>query len=297
MYRLQQALELIKTGQLQRARLILEELLSEDPDSGDVLYNLGMCYTELDKPEAAIELLSRFIKHYPHHSNAHVAMGFAQSKIHNFKKAKEFFERALDIDPQNSYALRNLGGLFGKEGNHDKAIEYLLKSYSINPEDQNTLYGLGLSYFNIGDLGRADNFLKLTIKIGQTTTFATMAKDLLREIAVINLKSKGFRTDAMFYCLAALQYYDTKSLEEIRNISFEIGLKGAHGLDINNPDRKYKLNSMQGLFSGLQLVSYMYVGFKSISQETDIGIDLSEEYEIALNLFKKVKAANGYTIH
>ncbi len=55
-------------------------------------------------------------------------------------------------------------------------------------------------------------------------------------------------------------------------------------MDINNPERKYQLISLQGNFSGLQLVCYMYVGFKRIAPEKDVGIDLSEEYRAALNL-------------
>ncbi|GAI62461.1 unnamed protein product, partial [marine sediment metagenome] len=35
----------------------------------------------------------------------------------------------------------------------------------------------------------------------------------------------------------------------------------------------------------LQLVSYMYAGFKKIAPDQDIGVDLSDEYNMALKLF------------
>ena len=114
-----------------------------------------------------------------------------------------------------------------------------------------------------------------------------MAKDFRREIAEINLKAKGFRTDAMFYCLSALQFFKDKTPEQVKQVAFEIGMKGRQGLDINNPDKKYTLNSMRGSFTGLQLVSYMYVGFKMIDPKLDIGLDLSEEYKQALKLLSK----------
>jgi hypothetical protein len=44
---------------------------------------------------------------------------------------------------------------------------------------------------------------------------------------------------------------------------------------------------MSGEFTGLQLVSYMYVGFKIIKPEVDIGMDFSEEYKTAQELFNK----------
>lgn len=290
------ALMLIKANKLEGARDILEELLRNDPENKDILYNLGMCYTELDEAERAVETLSECVRCYPHYSNAYVALGFAHSRLADDEKAKDNFLKALEIEPSNSYALRNLGGIYGKENDYENAIECLEKSFSINQEDQQAAYGLGYSYFNVGRLDKADEFLKIAIDLDESTKIASLAKDLRREIAGINLKSKGFRTDAMFYCLSALQFFKGKTAEQVKQIAFEIGLKGKQGLDINNPNKKYTLNSMSGSFTGLQLVSYMYVGFKIIDPGIDVGLDLSEEYSEALRLFNQERP-HGYTIH
>jgi hypothetical protein len=45
---------------------------------------------------------------------------------------------------------------------------------------------------------------------------------------------------------------------------------------------KYRLKSLPGTFSGLQLLAYMYVGFKRLEPATDIGVDFAKEYEEAL---------------
>lgn len=55
---------------------------------------------------------------------------------------------------------------------------------------------------------------------------------------------------------------------------------------MNDLAKKYRLKKMPGEFSGLQLVCYMYVGFKQIAPEQDIGFDLAEEYEDAAALHK-----------
>ncbi len=44
---------------------------------------------------------------------------------------------------------------------------------------------------------------------------------------------------------------------------------------------KYQLKSLPGNFSGLHLVCLMYVAFKSIAPDTDVGFDLSKEYAAA----------------
>jgi tetratricopeptide (TPR) repeat protein len=266
------ALMLLKANKLEGAKDLLEELLQSDPGNQDILYNLGMCYTELDEPEKAVETLSECIRYYPHYANAHVALGFAYTRLADDEKARDHFLKALEIDPSNPYALR------------------------INPDDQQTAYGLGYSYFHIGQIDEADKYFQAAISLDESTSIAGIAKDFRREIAQISLKGKGFRPDAMFYCLSALQFFKDKSLDQVRQVAFEIGMKGREGMDINHPDKKYTLDTMDGSFTGLQLVSYMYVGFKMIDPKKDIGLDLSEEYKQALGLFGKERP-HGYTIH
>ena len=52
------ALMLIKAKKLAGAKEILEELLKADPQDKDILYNLGMCYTELGENLARCLTLS-----------------------------------------------------------------------------------------------------------------------------------------------------------------------------------------------------------------------------------------------
>ena len=286
MKKFDEANEHLKRKELEQAKTVLEELLQTEPEHGDALYNLGMIYTELGDPARAVKTLLRCVESGQDSANVYVALGYAYSKLGNQNKAKELFLAALELEPNNPYALRNLGALYGKETSYESAIQYLERSFAINPSDVNTTYGLGMCYFNIGDLTNADRYLRKTIEIDEFSPLSQMAKDLLREMAAINLKAKGFRTDAMFYCIHAMRLFDKVGPAETKKIAFEIALKGQQGLDINDPSKKYTLNSLEGVFTGLQLVSYMFVGFKRIAPHMDVGIDLSEEYEMALHFMK-----------
>ena len=55
----EQALKFIQAGRLAEARIYLEELLRQDPDNPDILYNLGLCYLDLDPLYQVRELLHR----------------------------------------------------------------------------------------------------------------------------------------------------------------------------------------------------------------------------------------------
>jgi tetratricopeptide (TPR) repeat protein len=285
MAKIDDVIELLKSGKLVRAKSILEEIIKNDSTNIDALYNLGMCFTELGQPEKAIPVLKRCVELKPDFDNAFVALGFAYERTNDSENSKKYFLEAIMINPNNSYALRNLGGLFGKSSDLEKAIYYLEKSYRINPSDPTTVYGLGHIYKTMEEYEKADEFFRKVLILDAPENIKDLAKDGLREIAISNLKSKGLRIDAVFYLLAALQLFKQKQDEEVRNISFEIALKGREGLDINNPQKKYRIKLLEGEYTGLQLVCYMYAGFKRIDHSLDVGIDLSKEYQFAMKLF------------
>ena len=87
------------------------------------------------------------------------------------------------------------------------------------------------------------------------------------------------------YCLGALQRFEDMSRAEIQEIVGEIALMGAAGIDYASSEQKYTLKSVPGeQFSGLQLVCMMYVGFKEVDPTLDVGVDLSQPYQAALQL-------------
>jgi len=96
----------------------------------------------------------------------------------------------------------------------------------------------------------------------------------------------GLRPDAVMYCLGALETCDCLPAAEVQKIAFEIAALGTKGINPNDPHRKYQLRTLPGEFTGLQLLCYMFVTWKKVSPEADIGFDLRREYEAALGMFK-----------
>lgn len=286
MDRLDRALDFVNQGNFAEAKLLFEDMLLDNPTNADILYNLGMCFTELREPEKAITVLNKSIQYNQKHSNSYVALGYAYSKKGDNETAKKYFIEALQYDTNNSYAMRNLGALFGKSGDLMKSLQYLEQAYLLNPADINTVYGLGYSYQQLKDYKKADLLYQKVLEMNAPTNVQELARDGRREIAMINLKSKGLRMDAVMYMLSSLRLFEKEGENRIKEITFEIALKGRGGLDINNPDKKYTIDSLPGEFTGLQLVSYMYVGFKKLASNQDTGIDLSQEYAMALILFE-----------
>jgi hypothetical protein len=69
--------------------------------------------------------------------------------------------------------------------------------------------------------------------------------------------------------------------KEAAGRAFEIAMLGRQGLDINEPEQKYKLKTLPGNFSGLHLLAIMYTGFRQIDPAMDAGVDFSKEYSMA----------------
>ena len=113
---------------------------------------------------------------------------------------------------------------------------------------------------------------------------AQAARNGLSRIAEATMRANvggTVRMDAVMYCLAAMERFDAMPEAEMRQIVLEIATTGLQGLDVNNPDHKYRLRSLPGELTGMQLVSYLYVGTQRVAPEQDIGFDLSREYEVA----------------
>jgi len=285
------ALKLLAAGRMDEARIYLEELLAMDPENPDLLYNLGLCYVDLGQLDKGIELLNRCLQIAPQHSHACVALGIAYQKKGDLARAKEATSQALAADPRNPVALKNLGAILGREGDSLRALYYLRQSYQVDPQDLQTVYGLAFAYMEMGDIEPAQKHFQMVLDMPAPEELRSLARNGLREIAVRELKARGPRMDAVFYLLDAMRLFAGKTLDEVREVAFEIGLQGQYGLDINDPKETHILRSLPGrTFSALELLCIMYAGFKRIEPGIDIGVDLGEEWEMAERL--KIETAN-----
>ena len=287
MANLDDAIKLLKSGRLREGTELLENLIGNDPENVGVLYNLGMCYSDLGIIDKSIETLEKCVTLAPRHANALTAQAFSYSRRGEYEKALGKLKIALEIDPDNFFALKNYGAVLAKLRRHEEAITYLEKASRLVPDSPEVLYGLGLAYQEKGDLRTADDLYMKVVQADKDAKITELARTARREIAMQTLKSKGLRVDAVMYCLGALELLSSKPRNEIQLITSEIAFLGRRGLDINNPEKKYHLNSLTGDFTGLHLLCYMYVGFRILDEELDIGADLSSEYKAALRLFSK----------
>jgi hypothetical protein len=87
--------------------------------------------------------------------------------------------------------------------------------------------------------------------------------------------------------IGALERFDGMPQPEVQKITFEIAMLGSRGLNLNDSEKIHTLQSLPGAFSGLHLICLQYVGFQLLDPTIDVGIDLSAEYQAALEIHRR----------
>lgn len=287
---LDQAVSHLQSGDYNRGIQLLRVLLRIDQNNPAILYNLGMALSDLGQLEEAIKHLRKATQVEPKRTNIHVALGVAFYRTRKLVEAKRSLEEALSLDPENPYALRNLGACMLAMGvNSPKAEGYLKKAVSILPEDQQSWIALGQALEGQDRLEEADKAYVRALEInsfGEAAEVAKAGRSRISGKTIHRAVGGGIRMDAVMYCLGALERCQNMSKEEIQKVAFEIAALGTKGINPGDSSKKYQLRSLSGEFTGLQLLSYMYVTWKKVAPAMDIGVDLSNEYQEALSLFQ-----------
>jgi tetratricopeptide (TPR) repeat protein len=190
-------------------------------------------------------------------------------------------QRAVSEAPDNPWAQRNLGACLLKLRQAEQAVEPLRKATELNPTDERAWYGLAQALELTGDIAGADAAYIKVLDINEFGEMAELARQGRTQLAGQTFRAAP-RMDAVMYCLGALERFEKMTPEEVQRIGFEIAMLGKSGLDVNNSAPSYRLRTLPGEFSGLQLVSIMYVAFQQIAPGQDVGFDLATEYEMAL---------------
>lgn len=283
---------MLQSGRIKEAVPYLEALDKTDPNNVQVLFNLGIAYSELGQFDEAIIRLKRAVQLNPKHAHAWTGIGVAYQRMGKRDQALEPMQKAVEADSSDGYARRNLGAMLMSAGRKEEALTHLRAARNALPHDPQTIYGLAAALDDIsGDDNEteADELYQVVIERWPGSQVAELAREARTRLAHQGMRSKvggGLRPDVMMYIAGALDTFDKVGPAKRQQITFEIAMKGQNGLDINDATQKYTLSTLPGKFSGMHLVAIMYAGMKALDPNVDAGVDLRAEYEAALAMRK-----------
>lgn len=290
---LQFVLSMLQRGEIAEAVPMLESLSKTAPDDVNILYNLGIAYSELRQYDEAIIRLKKAVRLQPSHAHSWVGIGVAYMRMGKRDQAVEPLTKAVEVAPKDGYARRSLGALLASLGRLADALPHLRVAAEQLPDDPQSMYTLAQILLDLGrpeDIDEADRLLRRVIEEFPHAPFAEPARTARTKIAQRNMRANvggGIRPDVMMYIAGALDTFDKLGPAKRQEIGVEIAMLGQGGLNINDPEEKYILKSLPGKFSGLHLLAIMYTAFHQIDPKLDVGVDFAKEYDMALAMHRK----------
>ena len=279
----QKALDMLNSGQVEQSLPILTTLYHKDPTDIDMLYRLGLAYSELGQYQQATELLEKAVDFAPDHVHALVGLGVAEAASGNLLIAEGWLRKALKLEPSNRWALRNLGGALMKQQRFDESLLMIHQCLTVAPDDIAMMIACGDCLAELGRSNESEVHYRSAVKTGGPEHLVDLAKARLTKKSEQTLRSSGdIRPDVVQYMKDALERFKPMEVTQIQNLALELSLLGNTGLNINDPAKKYQIKAWSGEFTGLHLISIMFAAFQQFAPDTDIGIDFSKEYLIAI---------------
>ncbi|MDL2323380.1 tetratricopeptide repeat protein, partial [Bacteroidales bacterium OttesenSCG-928-A17] len=122
-------------GRFQQSATLYEELIKENPDNGELNFNLIDLYIRLQDFEGAIRVLNNAEQNFGMHEAFSLQKYNLYGRLGNPEKALEELIRLAEKFPFESRYLYILGDVYLKLNQENKALEYYEKAHQSDPSD------------------------------------------------------------------------------------------------------------------------------------------------------------------
>lgn len=159
-----QAELLMREGAFEKAKLILSEIILENPANLRAICDIGIAYTETGENEKAIRALLHYIGNDDSNPYAWEALGCARFRTGDICLSMKNLRRSLALLPLNASALRNLGILYSIIGEKSDGLRLLQKSIRLAPQDYRNYYALNCAYRDLRKDKEREKILERLLK-------------------------------------------------------------------------------------------------------------------------------------
>ena len=148
-----QALELHDKGQLLKAQVLCEEILSEQPNHFDSLHLLGVISYKNKRLQLAVDLMERAIKLNPNSADYCYNLGIVLHDLKQLEVAVASYDKAIQLDPDYAEAYYNRGNALHDLKQLEAAVVSYDKAIQLDPDYAEAYYNRGNA---LQDLKRFD---------------------------------------------------------------------------------------------------------------------------------------------
>lgn len=185
------ALVAFETGQYETSFRFLDLYLRYRPD--DVAANMRMAelLSRLDKPLAAVDVLTKLANRYPDVANIHVQLGEANSRLGDHTAAAKSFETAISLQTPTVELVSKLGLAQQQQGRTDLAIATMSQLVERAPgANADVSIFLGILYFNEEEFDQAGRLADETVALHPDNL---LARNLQAAVAIAQGRNESGR--------------------------------------------------------------------------------------------------------
>jgi tetratricopeptide (TPR) repeat protein len=150
---LKAAMEMHRSGQLEAAARLYENVLSHDENNAEALHWLGMLHHQAGDHGVAAQLIGRAVEIRPDAHLYHSNLAEVHRALGEFERAAESCRLALRLWPDYPEAHCNLGAALRDMKRPDEAVEPLRRAIELRPDFAVAHNNLGIA---LRDLGKPD---------------------------------------------------------------------------------------------------------------------------------------------
>ena len=160
-----QAIVYHRSGKLQQAEQICQQILDIDPQNAEVLNLFGLIACQAGKYEIAVDLINHALDISSNQPLFLNNLGFVLKEQGKISEAIAAYSQALDMTPESFEIYNNLGVALYKQRKYDKAIEAYQKAIQIQPDYAAAYNNLGIAWQKQGKLEQAVQIYNKTLVI------------------------------------------------------------------------------------------------------------------------------------
>jgi tetratricopeptide (TPR) repeat protein len=142
-------------GRLDEALAVLEQAVTQEPESARLRYELARTWKAKNDGDKAIVEYREAVRLDPDFAEAYLALGMAVGDQGRMTEAVTAFQHALRIKPDCLEAYLNLGKAYREQGDRDRSVAYLQHALHLCPNLFDAYHKLALTLADQGKLEEA----------------------------------------------------------------------------------------------------------------------------------------------
>lgn len=158
-------LRLVRSNKHEEARIILEQLVQESPESDAIHASLANAYMKLNKPAQAEREYRMGLRTDPNNAGQLFLLASALLEQNKLDEAAQAFGTTLAADPGYGQAHGQLGVLAAKKGDLNSAREHFRSFVRISPTSTSALCNLASAQMQFGEWREAIGGLKQALNL------------------------------------------------------------------------------------------------------------------------------------